>query len=220
VLNEAAELTATVQRARAIPEVSEIIVADGGSTDHTILIATELGCKILSTPRGRGTQMRSGAAQATGDVVLLLHADTWLEPTAGRSIVDALNGNGSIGGGCWKKFRDPHWLMHGSRFRCFIRFHLFRRFMGDQAMFVRRDVLEEIGGVPNVPIMEEFELCKLLRRAGKVALASTTVSTSARRFRQKGVLRLYARMWRVTFQYYRGTPPDELKRIYERSDAT
>jgi hypothetical protein len=93
---------------------------------------------------------------------------------------------------------------------------LLRRFMGDQAMFVRRAILERIGGVPDVPIMEEFELCRALRSHGQLALASTVVSTSARRFRARGVMRTYVRMWRVTVQYYLGTPPEELRRIYEK----
>jgi rSAM/selenodomain-associated transferase 2 len=215
-LNEAAALPATIRRLRTVPEVLEILVADGGSEDGTQSVATQLGCKVISTSPGRGTQMRAGAQQVTGDVVLLLHADTWLEADAGRTIVNTLNGSGAVGGGCWKVFREPHWLMRGSRWKCFIRFHFFRRFMGDQAMFVRRDVLETIGGVPDVPIMEEFELCRLLRQQGKLVLAPTTVSTSARRFKQHGVLRTYARMWRVTLQYYCGKPPDRLARIYER----
>lgn len=214
-LNEAAELPATIARLRALPEILEIIVADGGSRDETPALGTELGCKVISAPRGRGTQMRLGAHHATGDVVLLLHADTWMEPDAGRVILDALNKTGAIGGGCWKVFREPHWLMRGSRFKCFIRFHLFRRFMGDQAMFARRAALEEIDGVPDVPIMEEFELCRLLGARGKLVLASTTVSTSARRFQKRGVVRTYARMWRVTLQYHCGRPLTELKRLYE-----
>ena len=215
-VNEAVELPATIARLRAVPEVSEIILADGGSRDATPALGTQLGCKVMATPRGRGTQMRLGAQHATGDVVLLLHADTWLKPDAGRAILDALNQTGAIGGGCWKVFREPHWLMRGSRLKCFIRFHLFHRFMGDQAMFVRRDTLEEIGGVPDVPIMEEFALCRLLGARGKLVLAPTTVSTSARRFKQRGVLRTYARMGWVTFQYFRGRPLDEVQRIYER----
>ena len=215
-LNEAEELPATVQRLRDVPEVSQIVVADGGSTDGTQSLAAQLGCNLVSAPRGRGTQMRAGTRQATGGVVLLLHADTWLEPDAGRAILDTLNNSGAVGCGCWKTFREPHWLMRGSRLKCWIRFALFRRFMGDQAIFVRRDVLEGIGGVPDVPIMEEFELCRLLRAQGKLVLGPTTVSTSARRFKKHGVVRTYARMWQVTLQYYCGTPLEQLARRYER----
>ena len=148
--------------------------------------------------------------------MLLLHADTWLEPGAGRAIAEAINSTGAVGGGCWKRFREPHWLMRGSRLRCFFRYLLWRRFMGDQAIFVRRDILETIGGVPDMPIMEELELCKRLGKSGKLVLASTTVSTSARRFREQGVLRTYARIGWVMMLYSCGRPLEELKRIYER----
>ncbi len=215
-LNEEAELPETVRRLRSVPEVREIIVADAGSTDATRSRAAELGCRVVESPRGRGRQMRRGAVQAAGDVVLLLHADTWMEPVAGRAIIQSLNHGGAVGGGCWKVFRDPAWLMRGSRFKCWLRFRLFRRFMGDQAMFVRRDALEMIGGVPEVPIMEEHELGRALRAVGKLVLAPTTVSTSARRFRQRGVGRTYLRMGRVTLAYWHGTPLEELQQLYER----
>ena len=214
-LNEAAEIAATIEHARAVMEVAEVIVADGGSTDGTIEIARQLNCRVVEAPRGRGRQMRAGAAAATGDVVMLLHADTWLAPDAGRAIFSTLAKPRVVGGGCYKVFRDPHWLMRGSRLKCAIRFHVFHRFMGDQAMFVAREILERIGGVPDVPIMEEFELCRGLRREGRLALAETVVSTSARRFREHGVLRTYARMGRVTLQYFLGAPLDQLRRTYE-----
>jgi rSAM/selenodomain-associated transferase 2 len=215
-LNEAAELSATIERLGAVPEISQIIVADGGSDDGTQSLAINLGCEMVNTPRSRGMQMRLGAQMARADIVLLLHADTWLTPNAGRAISNCLSKPGVIGGGCYKVFREPSWLMRGSRLKCALRFHLFGRFMGDQAIFVRRDVLEAVGGVPDVPLMEEFELCRLLRKAGRLALAPTVVSTSARRFKQNGVLRTYLRMWRVTLEYHRGTSPDKLKRIYEK----
>jgi len=215
-LNETAELPATVAQARTIPEISEIIVADAGSEDGTPELAVQLGCHVVNTPRGRGTQMRGGARQAKSEVVLLLHADTWLNRGAGQAILACLARPGVVAGGCYKVFRHPSWLMRGSRFKCFVRFHLFHRFMGDQAIFVRRTVLEKIGGVPEVPLMEEFELCRLLRRTGRLALAPTVVSTSARRFNEQGVLRTYARMGRVMWQYRWGTAPADLKRIYER----
>ena len=214
--NEAAELAATIQHARAVPEAIEVIVADGGSTDETVAIARRLNCRVVEAPRGRGTQLRAGAATANGYVVMLLHADTWVAPDAGNAALAALAKPTVVGGGCYKVFRNPHWLMRGSRLKCAIRFHLFHRFMGDQAMFVRRDVLERIGGVPDVPIMEEFELCRLLRCQGRLALAKTVVSTSARRFEERGVLRTYAGMGRVTLQYFLGAPFDELRRLYEK----
>jgi cellulose synthase/poly-beta-1,6-N-acetylglucosamine synthase-like glycosyltransferase len=160
--------------------------------------------------------MRRGAAEAKGDVVLLLHADTWLPPEAGQALLNCLRDPSVSGGGFWKVFREKNLLLLGSRFKCAIRLYLGRRIMGDQAMFARREVLEEIGGVPDMPLMEEFELCRRLRKVGRLALADATVTTSARRFAKLGVARTYLRMWRVTLSYWLGTEPQKLRRIYEK----
>ena len=215
-LNEAEGLPETVTRARLVPEMNEIIVVDGGSRDRTYEIAAQLGCRVLTCAAGRGNQMRHGAAHASGDVVVLLHADTWLPPEAGRAALDCLRDQGVVGGGFWKIFRDPSPLMHGSRWRCAAHFYLCKRFFGDQAIFVRRDVLDQIGGVPDHPLMEEFELCRRLRQVGRLALADATVTTSARRFAKLGVVRTYLRMGRVMLLYQLGKSPLELRQIYER----
>jgi rSAM/selenodomain-associated transferase 2 len=216
VLNEAAGLPETLRRARLVPEVSEIIVSDGGSTDATERIARESGALWITGARGRGGQLRRGAATATGDVIVLLHADTWLPPGAGRAVSLALNDPRAVGGGFYKAFRDPHWLMRGSRLRCWFRWALLRRFFGDQAIFVRRPVLERIGGVPDWPLMEEFGLCDALRQEGRLVLARATVTTSARRFRERGVLSTYWLMARVLLRYRLGASPEELRRLYQR----
>ena len=215
-INEAGSLPETVRSLRAIPEITEIILVDGGSLDATREIAAQLGCRVLTSPPGRGGQMRLGAAQATGDVVLLLHADTTLPPEAGRAALNCLRDVTVVAGGFWKVFREPSFLLLGSRWKCGLRLMLVRRLAGDQAMFVRREILEQIGGVPDMPLMEEFELCRRLRQTGRLALADATIVTSARRFRKLGVLRTYLRMWWVTELYRLGKSPQELRKIYER----
>lgn len=215
-LNETGELAETVRRARALPEVCEIIVVDGGSRDRTRELAAELGCTVLTAPASRGGQLRLGASRATGDVVLLLHADTWLPPEAGRAVLACFRDERVVGGGFWKIFRDPHWLMRGSRARCALRLWFGGRILGDQATFVRRDSLERLGGVPDVPLMEDIELSRRLRRLGRLALANATVSTSTRRFRKLGVLRTYLRMAHVTLRHWLGATPEELRQLYER----
>jgi rSAM/selenodomain-associated transferase 2 len=215
-LNEASSLPETIQRARANPEIVEMIVVDGGSSDGTDAIATQFGCTLLRSKPGRGTQMGVGAEAARADAVLLLHADTWLPPHAARAALECLNTVGIAGGGFWKEFRDPPLLLRGSKFKCAVRLRLGRRIAGDQGLFVRRNTLDHIGGIPDVPLMEEFELCTRLRRRGRLALADAVVLTSARRFMQRGVIRTYVRMWSVTIRYYLGTSPQELQRIYNR----
>lgn len=214
-LNEAEELPETVRRAQRVPEVIEIIVVDGESSDGTVRIAEGLGCRVLTASRSRGGQMRLGASQATGDVVVLLHADTWLPPKAGQAIFDCLRNAAVVGGGFWKRFRRRRFVMLGSRIRCAVHLHLAGLILGDQALFARRVVLEKVGGVPDLPLMEEFELCRRLRRVGRLALARATVTTSERRFAKFGVIRTYALMWRVTLLYYHGTPIERLRRLYE-----
>jgi len=102
----------------------------------------------------------------------------------------------------------------GSRLRCWLLWALTNRLFGDQAIFVKRDVLENCGGVPDVPLMEEFELCKNLAPFGRIALASATVLTSTRKFREEGMLRTYWRMARCTFRYWLGASPEKLEEIY------
>jgi len=214
-LNEAEALPDTVKRAKAIPEISEIIVVDGGSNDGTPALAQQLGCHVLTVPASRGGQMRIGAQAAKGDVVMLLHADTWLPPDAGHAVLNCLRDPTVVAGGLWKKFRDGPWLTLGSRPRCALRLLLGRRILGDQTMFIRREVLEQIGGVPDWPLMEEFELCRRLRRVGRLALADAVVTTSARRFREKGTIRTYLRMWRIVLLFRLGKSPQQLAQIYQ-----
>ena len=213
--NEAGELRETVQHARLNPELGEIIVVDGGSQDETVALATTLGCRVLNGPRGRGRQLGLGAKSARGAIVLFLHADTWLPANAGQAILTSLRDPKVVGGGLWKVFRGGSWLLRGSRLRCAIRFWVGGLLLGDQALFVRREVLERIGGMPELPLMEEFELCRRLRQVGRLKLAPATVSTSARRFDQLGVWRTYWRMNCVTVGYWLGWSPERLRKIYE-----
>ncbi len=216
-LNEAAELPETLRRLRAVPEVKEVIIADGGSRDDTVKLAEAAGCVVVNCAPGRGRQLRAGAERATGEVVLLLHADTWVPPEAGRALLTCLARPGVVAGGFYKVFRDPpNWLVRASRFKCWWRLLVARRVMADQGIFLRRETLARIGGVPDVPLMEEFELCKRLHLLGRIALAEATVVTSARKFRKLGVLRTYALMARVTVGYYRGVPLEELRQLYQR----
>lgn len=214
-LNEEAELSETLRRVAAVPEVVEVIVADGGSRDRTGKIARDLGARWISCGPGRGAQLRAGAAAASGGVVLMLHADTWLPPDAGHAALRTLARSGVAGGGFWKRFReDAPWILRGARARCRLLLEMFGYVYGDQGLFVRRDLLTAVGGVPPVPLMEEVELCRRLGGFGRLELADATVTTSWRKFEKLGVLRTWLLMARVLRAYHSGVSPAELERMY------
>ena len=215
-LNEEAELPATLKHLQRVPSVTQIIVSDAGSIDMTRKVATHAGVEVVVGGRGRGAQLGRGVARAREDVVAFLHADTWVAPDFGSAILEVLNRPKHVGGACLKTFRDPHWLMYGSRFRCRLRFFLWRFAYGDQALFFSRSELHRMGGVPAVPLMEEYLLCRSARTVGRMGLARTTVTTSARRFRQHGVVRTYWRMAVINARWNLGATPEALRRYYER----
>jgi len=212
-LNEAAELPETLRRAKAIDGLHEIIVVDAGSTDTTQAIARENDCTLFECKPSRGQQLRLGAKQATGEVILLLHADTWLPENAASAIAETLAKPRVIAGAFYKCFRDRG-ALPGSRLRCWLLWACTNRLFGDQAIFVKRTALEQAGGVPEVPLMEEFELCKALAPHGRIALASATILTSARKFREEGTLKTYWRMARCLTRHALGASPQRSTEIY------
>lgn len=215
-LNEEVELPETLRRIAAVPEVCEVLVADGGSIDRTCAIAREAGAIVIVSAPGRGVQLRAAAERAKGDVVLMLHADTWLPRDAGGAALRTLSRPGVVGGGYWKRFRDDApWILRGARMRCRLLLEMFGCVYGDQGFFARRDVLEAIGGVPPVPLMEELELCRRLNEMGRLELAPATVTTSWRKFEKLGVFRTWLLMARVLRAYHAGTPLAELRVMYE-----
>lgn len=213
-VNEAHELPETLRRVRAIPEVGEIIVVDGGSTDTTCDIAREHNCVLIKSKPSRGHQLRIGAEQAAGEIVLLLHADTWLPENAGCEIIACLGKPLVVAGGFHKTFRDDKGYIPCSRLRHEFFCRAMKNIYGDQGIFVRRETLETVGGVPDIPLMEEFELCKKLSAEGRLILANAIVQTSSRKFTTEGVLKTYWRMTVCTVKYWLGASPEKLAQTY------
>ncbi|MGB0581239.1 MAG: TIGR04283 family arsenosugar biosynthesis glycosyltransferase [Limisphaerales bacterium] len=216
VLNEEVELPETLRRVAQVPEVGEAIVVDGGSRDRTREVARENGAIVIRSEPGRGVQLRTGTEAASGEVILLLHADTWLPSDAGRAALDLLERPGVVAGGYWKRFRDDvPWTMRGARLRCRLLLEMFGYIFGDQGFFLKRSTLNAIGGVPPVPLMEELEMCQRLRDLGRLELAKATVTTAWRKFEKHGIVRTYLLMAKVLRAYHKGVPLEELRRIYQ-----
>ena len=190
--DEAGQIEAALAAVHA-PEV-EIIVVDGGSKDGTPKIATAAGARVIPSPPGRACQLEVGARESRGEVILFLHADTRLPQGWTECIIDALRAPGTVGGAFGFRFDRSggrHTLLLRSiEWGARLRSSLLGLPYGDQALFVRRDVLDSIGGVPQVPIMEDLDLVQAMKRAGRLALLSTPASTSARRHRAGGPLRV------------------------------
>ena len=190
----------------------ELIVVDGGSTDGTPTLAGGRADRILQATRGRARQMNAGAAIATGDALLFLHADTRLPPDAARLVLEALARRG------WGRFdvriegRSP--LLAVVAFCMNWRSRLSGIATGDQAIFVRREVFAAAGGFSDIPLMEDVALSARLKRISPPACLAARAVTSGRRWERHGVLRTILLMWRLRLAYFLGARPEDLARRY------
>ena len=217
-LNEEQALPQTLAAIPALDEL-EIIIVDGGSTDRTISIA-ETFCtqvptaKLVTSPAGRGRQMNEGAKASRGDALLFLHADTLLPTNVQVVIESALADPAVVAGRFDVCFDSP------SAWGCMIstlmnwRSRLSGIATGDQAIFVRRHIFEQLGGFAEIPLMEDIELSRRLKRVGPIAALDEHVITSFRRWEQQGPLKTILLMWTLRFLYWVGVRPHQLAHFY------
>ncbi|MGH7316437.1 MAG: TIGR04283 family arsenosugar biosynthesis glycosyltransferase [Candidatus Rokuibacteriota bacterium] len=214
-LNEAANL------ARLLPDLArdcpgaEIVVVDGGSRDATAeMMARQHGVRFLATERGRARQMNHGARATGGDTLLFLHADTRLPEGAMGAIAEALAEPGMAGGRFDVRFDNQRLI-----------FRMIAGFMnarsrasgictGDQAIFVRRADFEAVGGYPDIPLMEDIELSRRLKRRGRLGALRLRVTSSARKWEREGPLRTIGLMWALRFLHFCGVAPARLHHWY------
>lgn len=199
-------------RARGV----EVIVVDGGSSDATTALAGPRGDAVITAPRGRARQMNAGAAQARGQCLLFLHADTHLPDAADAAIAAALAGAP----------RDFAWGRFDLRIAGQARLltliaalmNLRSRWSGiatgDQALFMTRAAFNAVGGFPDQPLMEDIEISKRLRRFARPICLHQRVTTSGRRWEQHGVWGTIALMWRLRFLYWLGVSAERLAPLY------
>lgn len=213
VLNEEKTIAASLSALLPL-KPHEIIVVDGGSSDRTLEICGSFRVKILSSGRGRARQMNHGARHATGDVLLFLHADTQLPQSAFHDIASALSDPRNLGGRFDVELAGEHWMLKVIGRMISYRSRVTRVGTGDQAIFVRREVCERMGGYPEIPLMEDIAFCRTLKRLGDVACLQSRVITSGRRWEADGVWRTILRMWTLKSLYLAGVPPERLKQFY------
>ena len=214
-LNEAANLSRLLpDLARGCPG-ADIVVVDGGSGDDTAaVVARRPGPRLLESARGRAVQMNHGARAAGGDTLLFLHADTRLPAGAAPAIEQALAEPGVVGGRFDVRFDNERPLFRVIAWLMNTRSRASGICTGDQAIFVRRADFEAVGGYPDIPLMEDVELSRRLKRRGNLRALRLRVTTSARKWEREGPLRTIGLMWALRFLHFCGVAPTRLHRWY------
>lgn len=221
-LNEASQLGHCLP-VQLPEEVCEVIVCDGGSADATCEIARQRGWRVLAAPRGRASQMNAGAAAATGEVLLFLHADTRLPQNFPLHIAEVLARPGVVAGAFRLAIDSPRTGLRMVEQLANFRSQVLQMPFGDQAIFVTAEAFRAVGGYPEQPLMEDVELIRRLRRlkglrssgkASRVGLASAAVLTSARRWQRRGVLRTSFGNLACQAAYFCGVSPRRIHRWY------
>lgn len=213
-LNEAAGIAQTLALLQgAREEGHEVILADGGSDDGTPERAAPLADRVLSSAPGRARQMNGGAAVASGDGLLFLHADTRLPPDGLGRVVAAL-----AEGRPWGRFdvrlSGAHPLLRMVERMMNLRSRITGIATGDQAMFMSRESFDAVGGFPDIPLMEDIAISRSLKRFGRPACLRGPVVTSSRRWEQGGVMRTILFMWLLRLAYFLGADPARLAAAY------
>jgi rSAM/selenodomain-associated transferase 2 len=193
---------------------AEVVVVDGGSRDRTMELARPLADQVIAAPRGRGAQMNAGAAAACGDVLLFLHADTRLPPDADRMVLDGLTASSWQ----WGRF-DVRIAGRSSLLAVVASFMNWRSLLtgivtGDQALFATRAAFTQAGGFPDIPLMEDIELSRRLKRVSRPLCLAARVTTSGRRWDERGVIRTILLMCRLRLAHFFGAEPASLARRY------
>jgi rSAM/selenodomain-associated transferase 2 len=213
-LNEAEHIGDLIRQLVSMESCLEIIVSDGNSSDDTIAKAKP-HAKIVQAPRGRATQMNAGADAATGDVLWFLHADCHPHPDSIGAIRQGLE-NHAIAGGGFEYNLDHPWPI----FRLIeVTSNRKNRFLsllyGDMGIFVRRDIFQRMGGFREIPLMEDMDFCKRLKRFGKIVILPQRIDTSARRWVEDGIITYLLRTQLLKIGWVLGVAPDTLARWYQ-----
>lgn len=207
VLNDARALEVTLS---SVPDDAEVIVVDGGSEDDSVAVATTLGARVVSSERGRARQMNAGAAEATRPLLLFLHADTRLPRRVARSVT-AFEASGRL----WARFdvrlSGGHPMFRVIEFMMNWRSRITGICTGDQAILVRRDMFD---GFADIPLMEDIEFSVRMRKRERPLCIHERVTTSSRRWEERGIWATILLMWQLRLRYFLGASPGSLAARY------
>jgi rSAM/selenodomain-associated transferase 2 len=219
-LDEADRLSPLIEALLREPELAEIIVADGGSTDGTPALAAGLGARVIGAERGRGQQLRAGAGVVRGEILLFLHADSTFPAGGLRALCAALDRDPRVPGGNFRVVFDG-----GGRFArgltgAYPWLRYFTLYYGDSGIFVRRSVYETIGGIKPIPIMEDYDFVRRLERAGPTCrIEQPPLTTSSRKFEGRRAAAIIWGWVAIHVLYWLGVSPERLALLYYPSET-
>ena len=214
VLNEGDSLPVCLDALQSFRQYGhELIVVDGGSKDDSLNIAKQYADTVVTSAAGRARQMNRGAEMATGDILLFLHADTGFSDEAFRMLTDLVN-NKAVWGRFDVRLSGPNWLFRVIESMMNLRSRFTGIVTGDQCLFVGRELFESIGGFPEIAIMEDVAISKVLKRTGRPVCLHSSVITSSRRWETNGIVSTVLLMWSMRLLYFFGASPERLSRMY------
>lgn len=219
-LNESATLGQVIAAIRSEEVGFETMVVDAQSSDASAAIARAAGARVISCKtRQRAHQLNLGAGQARGEILLFLHADTFLPARALDEIVSALRTPSVAGGGFARRYASPSWLLRMTCFLTRCRNRTIGWHLGDQAIFVRRQAFEELGGFREVERFEDLDFSRRMKRRGHIVTLLPGVTSSPRRFLRAGPARTTLRDLLLTLRYLiHGLPVVEESKAHRHSD--
>ncbi len=221
VFNDTGALESLLRQIKDISEGLEVVVVDGGESTEARKVCGNYGAVWVSSPRGRGIQMNRGALECRGDILWFVHADGIIHPDSLVAIEGAMNNDATVGGAFSFRLQQRHWYASLLDLGVRLRSRILKLPYGDQAFFVRRSVFEAMGGFKEIPFLEDVEFIRRLRGYGEVAILSTPIGISSRRWEREGFLYTTIRNWLVTLVYFMGGSPRHLVKWYapERKGA-
>ena len=213
VLNEVGTIAKIISTAQTGKNV-EIIIVDGGSNDGTIEVVKSLDVKLIYSLPGRSVQMNFGAKLATGNILLFLHGDTFLPLNFDELLREIIAKPNIIAGAFELGIRGRKRSLRIVEIMVNWRSRYLQMPYGDQGIFLSAKVFEEVGGFPEIPIMEDFELIRKLKKRGQIAISSKPVLTSGRRWQQLGIFKTTLINQLVIIAYFLGVSPKRLGEWY------
>jgi rSAM/selenodomain-associated transferase 2 len=217
VWNEASVINHTIANILSLGHSKdmEIIVVDGSAEGETIRAVQNQEVKKVVSKKGRSRQMNTGASLACGGILLFLHADTFLPKNALQAISSAMQGREFVGGAFDLGIDSPRRIFRLIETAASLRSRITRMPYGDQGIFIRKDYFHAIGGFKEIPLMEDVDLMRRIKKAGdKICILPLRVKTSPRRWEKEGVGRCTLRNWVLITLYCLGFSPEKLAKHY------